>query len=223
MEEEIINRTYFLGKTLETSDYILGIIYKITNKKTGKMYIGQTMSHKMNNGKYRPFEEVGRFKQHISDALKNTKKKQCSYLNNSIRKYGKDAFEVELLEYCLPSEKNNAEIENIERYNTVFPNGYNLTKGGRQCEILPEQKKKLMLKSQEQYYNKKLDKFKGKSIDVNNLDKYIYECNYPRFGGKYFIVKVDDVKSIFVAQHLPLDELREQVYIFLKTAASYAT
>ena len=221
--EEIIERTYFLKKVLDSDEKVLGIIYKIKNRINGKMYIGQTVSHKLNNGKYRPFGEQGRFRQHISDATNNTKKKQCTYLNNAIRKHSPSSFEIELLEHCLPKDKNDLEIQLIAQYNTLYPNGYNLTKGGKQTEILPEQKKKLMLKTQEQFFEKKLEKFKNVYIDQNNLDQYIHECNYPRFGGKYFIVKVGKVQSIFVAQHLPTEKLKEQVYNFLKTASNYAT
>lgn len=40
---------------------------------------------------------MGRFYDHISEAINNTKNKQCMYLNNAIRKYGKDNFTCKLL------------------------------------------------------------------------------------------------------------------------------
>ena len=52
----------------EESHKIIGEIYKITNLITNKMYIGQTRSHYLNNGKYRPFGHIGRFKSHISES-----------------------------------------------------------------------------------------------------------------------------------------------------------
>ena len=76
---------------------VLGEIYCMTNTVTKKQYIGQTVSHRKNRIKYRPFGYIGRFNDHISEALNNTKKKQCTYLNNSIRKYGKDIFTVKLI------------------------------------------------------------------------------------------------------------------------------
>ena len=57
---------------------VVGHIYKITNIKTNKIYIGQTLSHRKNRGKYRPFGYEGRFKDHLSEALCNSKKKQCT-------------------------------------------------------------------------------------------------------------------------------------------------
>ncbi len=110
---------------------IVGHIYLITNTATSKVYVGQTLSHRKNHGKYRPFGYEGRFKDHVSEAICNTKKKQCTYLNNAIRYYGKDAFTVSLLHTCLLNELDTAEQTYIERYNSLYPNGYNLTRGGK--------------------------------------------------------------------------------------------
>lgn len=103
----------------------------MTNTVTGKVYVGQTLSHRKNHGKYRPFGYEGRFRDHISEAICNTKKKQCTYLNNAIRLHGKDAFTVSLLHTCAPAELDLAEQTYIERYNSLYPNGYNLTCGGK--------------------------------------------------------------------------------------------
>ena len=61
--------------TIDEKDKIIGHIYKITNIIEQKHYIGQTRSHRLNKGKYRPFGYYGRFKDHISEAINNTKKK----------------------------------------------------------------------------------------------------------------------------------------------------
>lgn len=110
---------------------VVGHIYKITNIKTNKIYIGQTLSHRKNRGKYRPFGYEGRFKDHLSEALCNSKKKQCTYLNNAIRHYGKDAFTVILLITCKKDELDDLEIKYIKEYSSLYPNGYNLTSGGK--------------------------------------------------------------------------------------------
>jgi len=109
---------------------VKGEIYKITNTTNNTPYIGQTRTHRKNKGKYRPFGYIGRFKDHISEALNNTKEKQCTYLNNSIRK-DKDLFKVELIETCDIEELDNREKFYIEKYNSYYPNGYNLTRGGK--------------------------------------------------------------------------------------------
>jgi hypothetical protein len=70
-------------------------IYKITNLSNGKIYVGQAVSHILNHKRYRPYGREGRFRCHISEAF-STKKNQCHYLNNAIRKYGVDDFVLEL-------------------------------------------------------------------------------------------------------------------------------
>ena len=81
-----------MNEILIDNTQVKGHIYVITNISTNKQYVGKTLSHRKNHNKYRPFGYIGRFKDHISEALCNTKKKQCNYLNNSIRQYGKDQF-----------------------------------------------------------------------------------------------------------------------------------
>jgi group I intron endonuclease len=110
---------------------VRGHIYVICNKVNNKKYVGQAVTHRKNKGKYRPFGFEGRFRDHISEALCNTKKKQCRYLNNAIRLHGKDVFEVSLILECERDELDMYEQQYIEQLCTMYPNGYNLTKGGR--------------------------------------------------------------------------------------------
>jgi group I intron endonuclease len=56
------------------------IIYKITNKVNGKVYIGQTI-RSLNT----------RFKEHC-------KKPRCIALHSAINEYGRNSFEVSILE-----------------------------------------------------------------------------------------------------------------------------
>ncbi len=121
----------YINKIIDSYEKTLGEIYKITNIDNGKVYIGQTHTHRKNKNKYRPYGYLGRFNTHISDALCNTKKKQSRYLTSSIRLHGKEKFIVELIERCLPEELDNREIYYINHYNSMYPNGYNLTSGGK--------------------------------------------------------------------------------------------
>jgi len=95
------------------------IIYKITNKTTNKSYIGQT---------------VGTFKRRLQQHIRTSKldkSKQC-YFHNAINKYGIDAFNCKIIDKCKNiDELNVKEIYYIEKYNTLKPNGYNLTRGGK--------------------------------------------------------------------------------------------
>lgn len=111
-------------------DKVVGEIYKMTNTTTGKHYIGQTRSHRLNHNKYRPFGYLGRFKDHICEAYSN-KKHNSRYLNSALRKYGEDCFTCELIRTCKVSELNELEKQYINEYNSKFPNGYNLTNGGK--------------------------------------------------------------------------------------------
>jgi len=120
-----------MEQILNDNSQVVGHIYVITNLQTNKQYVGQTLSHRKNHKKYRPFGYIGRFKDHISEALCNTKKKQCTYLNNAIRLYGKDAFTVDLITTCKREEIDSCETKFIDEYNSLYPNGYNLTKGGK--------------------------------------------------------------------------------------------
>ena len=115
------------------SDKIIGEIYKITNTINNKIYIGQTRSHRLNKDKYRPFGYMGRFRDHINECYSN-KKNVCNYLNSAILKYGKENFTCEKLIECPVENLDEAEIKYISEYNSKYPNGYNLTDGGKTCK-----------------------------------------------------------------------------------------
>ena len=117
---------------------IKGHIYVITNTTNDKKYVGQTVSHRLNRGKYKLFGYEGRFRDHISEAMCNTKKKQCSYLNNAIRKNGKDSFICTLITECGKDELDSLEQHYIKEMNTLYPNGYNLTSGGKTVYVKTE-------------------------------------------------------------------------------------
>lgn len=127
----------------EEKSSIKSHIYIIKNKINDKVYVGQSVSHRLNKNKYRYFGYIGRFKDHISEAVNNTKKKQCSYLNNAIRKYGTENFFVELIEICDINNANEREIFHIENNNCLFPNGYNLTTGGKVFKICDNENDKI--------------------------------------------------------------------------------
>jgi group I intron endonuclease len=89
-----------------------GIIYKVTNKINGKVYIGQTV---------RGLHERRR---------KHNYSKQVCHFHNAIRKYGKDSFKWEVLEECdTPNELNEMEFHYIEQFNSI-EEGYNMVSGG---------------------------------------------------------------------------------------------
>jgi hypothetical protein len=125
---------------------IVGEIYKITNLLTNKMYIGQTRSHYLNRGKYRPFGYMGRFKSHISESKSFVKYNACRYLNSSFNKHGIENFTCELITTCEINDLDIYEKQYINDFNTKYPNGYNLTNGGQKCGF--EKGKKIVLKKE---------------------------------------------------------------------------
>lgn len=95
----------------------MGIIYKATSP-SGRSYIGQTK-----------YTAEKRWRQHINEA--NRKKfHQCRALNEAIRKHGGHNFKLEVILECSDDEMNDWEEEYIWSEKTLYPDGYNLTKGG---------------------------------------------------------------------------------------------
>ena len=130
----------------EESHKVRGEIYKITNLITNKMYVGQTRSHYLNKGKYRPFGYMGRFKSHISESKSIDKHKACRYLNSAFNKYGTENFKCDLITTCDIDELDEYEVKYIYDFDTKYPNGYNLTNGGQKCGF--EKGKKVVLEEE---------------------------------------------------------------------------
>ena len=144
----------------------LGDIYCLTSP-SGKKYIGQAVK-KLKNGKNWGY--INRWKEHIRDS-KTTN--YCRRLNNSIRKYSSDNFTVELIKECFVHELDKYEQQYILEYNTLSPNGYNLTNGGSNCVQTEEtqQLKRLSMigKNKGKIYSKR----PRKRTEDNNLPKYV--------------------------------------------------
>lgn len=94
-----------------------GCIYCVTNKVNGKQYIGKTEEYYINT----------RWCKHKASARNGDK----NYFHNAIRKYGEENFAFEVILKDIPSEElSKKEIDMIRKYNTLMPNGYNMTFGG---------------------------------------------------------------------------------------------
>lgn len=99
----------------------MGYIYKIINIKNQKIYIGQTT-------KKRPTD---RFSQHKYLALHPQQEKSISYLHRAMESDGIDNFKFEIIEQVDNLLLNEREKYWIKQYNSLTPNGYNLTVGGQ--------------------------------------------------------------------------------------------
>ena len=98
----------------------MGYIYKITNNINNKLYIGQTI-------KTRPTD---RFSQHKYIANHLQTEKGNSYLHRAMANYGVNNFTFEVIEQIDNTLLNERQQYWIKFYNSLAPNGYNLTQGG---------------------------------------------------------------------------------------------
>ena len=108
----------------------MGIIYKLTSPE-GKSYIGQT---------------IQTFNKRMSGHVHG--KSYCRALKDAIEKYGFDTFQKQIIwegdnDLILEKEKYY-----IDHFNTIYPNGYNLSSGGGRGEHRSTETIKLMKESQ---------------------------------------------------------------------------
>ena len=93
------------------------VIYLITNKINGKIYIGQTKN----------------LKRRITDHFKKKSEKiiSTSKLYKAIEKYGKDNFDIKIIDKCTKNDVDEREIYWISYYDSTNSKiGYNITPGG---------------------------------------------------------------------------------------------
>jgi predicted GIY-YIG superfamily endonuclease len=96
------------------------IVYKATNKLNGKVYIGYTSKTLQQ-----------RIYSHFKKSLNAKEKAFNQPFKLALRKYGKENFEWEELFSCITKkEACEKEIEMIDHYKSITPNGYNMTFGG---------------------------------------------------------------------------------------------
>lgn len=97
----------------------MGYIYKITNIQNNKIYIGKTTTC---------IQE--RFSKHIYESNTPNTKGYSFILHKAFRKYGLDNFNIEQVEEVDNKFLNEREVYWINFYNSIIPNGYNMTFGG---------------------------------------------------------------------------------------------
>ena len=108
-----------------------GIIYKVENKITHEVYVGQTTNSRGFKGRYNfngnGAERMYKYYKHFQD--RNNYYNE--HLFRAIKKYGFDAFEVDEIHDVASSkeELNEKEKDYIEKYDS-FEHGYNNTYGG---------------------------------------------------------------------------------------------
>lgn len=139
------------------------IVYKITNKINGKIYIGQTV---------RSLEK--RWSCHCSASSK------CLAISRAIQKYGKDNFSIEVIDTATSkNELNEKEKYWIAYYDSVNC-GYNCTYGGDGVVATDEVKRKISLANT----GRKLSKESRRKLSIKKRDLYKDKNNHPRYGKK---------------------------------------
>ena len=190
-------------------------IYKITNITSGKIYVGQAVSHILNHKRYRPYGHDGRFRCHISEAF-STKKNQSHYLNNAIRKYGVADFVVELIECCEINQANDREKHYIHHFNSLFPNGFNLKIGGSVFTHSDESKKRVSTGVKSYFKDKKFLRFKDiKQID-DDIEQYIKPLNRDKVQYGWYVY-IERKKADFGGVHISLAESKSEAKEFIIT------
>lgn len=173
------------------------IIYKITNKLDGKIWIGQTV-----------FSLEERWSRHCSPSS------GCRYLKNAIKKYGKENFSVETVQtYSNLEDLNNAEIYFIEYYNCIAPNGYNLRAGGGNKGKHHEETKRRMSAAQSGENHAMFGKHhSGKTIQqMSDSHKGIHAGEKHPMFGKFHTEETKLKISAEVKQRVVSEETRKKM------------
>jgi len=101
------------------------IVYKITNTKNGKPYIGKT-----------EYSLEHRWHRHLSSARNGSKFR----FHSAIRKYGEDCWDLSVIETYLTEDENfinEKETHFIKLFKSDTKKGYNATSGGTGGWMLP--------------------------------------------------------------------------------------
>lgn len=107
-----------------------GCIYMITNKESNMIYVGQTTKSVMSR---------------LSDHIKE---KRNRHISNAIRKYGLSNFEIVELMTCFDKKSlNDMEIYFVQKFNCLYPQGYNHRAGGNQNGICSQELKRKISQS----------------------------------------------------------------------------
>ena len=97
-------------------------IYRISRRDSDKSYIGQSR------------DIFKRWKEHS-----NLSRKKLSCISSALKLHGLGSFVWEVIEECTLEELNDREVYWISYFDSMSPNGYNLTSGGGQGTIFSEE------------------------------------------------------------------------------------
>lgn len=104
-----------------------GSVYKATNKIDGLVYIGQAMDYIFKNDEWRAFGVENRQLAHASSA----KSHDDTPYHKAITEFGIENFEIEVLYHGHLDNLDYMEATMIEKYDSLYPNGYNCDRHDR--------------------------------------------------------------------------------------------
>lgn len=141
----------------------MGFIYKITNTVNGKCYIGETKEKN-------PLKRWQNHKYSIRTG------KGCPALRNAFKTYGEESFTFEIIRECSDEHRIAIEEYYIEQYDSLVPNGYNVSAGGQQGGTFAghkhseETKLKQAIVTSNLFHNTNIyDKFKANRPNIKKI------------------------------------------------------
>lgn len=185
----------------------ISCIYKITNIKNDKVYIGQTIN----------------FRKRLSDYMTAHKKDNSKIqMYNVIKSEGTDNFTIEIIKTCNENELNYYETYYIKKYNACNPNyGYNKM-------ITNSNNSKLSRKRKSLAHNglKESNKTKRKKSNIIYACKgeKLFICDSGKLFGDYIGVSKDYVKNclkqpsklkgwrVYYSSYEKRQEIRKKMY-----------
>lgn len=173
------------------------IIYKITNKINGKLYIGLTSVSLR--------ERWTNHKSNCRNAAKYTSALYCA-----MRKYGAENFIIEIIDTAQTIEELNIKEKTyIKALNTLSPGGYNLDEGGGSQNCHPETRKKISAKLKGRAIKNRMNGApKGRPVSDERkaqISKTMTEVAQP---WKYKAVLVVETGAVYASINIASEVLR---------------
>lgn len=168
-------------------------VYIITNIINGKQYVGDHSTNNIND------EYLG----------------SGSYIKNAIFKYGKENFKREILEeFDSKEEAFNSQEKYIQQYNTLIPNGYNISpKGGHQISG------GFNKKSRKKLSNTRKEKGLSKGKNNGMYGKTVYDVWVKKYGKEQADI-LQEKKIQAHKNHRPSDASKEKIRKTIKKIRS---